>query len=233
MGSYCALLFDDWKIIFAKSVVPDELCALFQESDRIITQSDDEDESDDIKYLASREVIVDRLNLLGCTAVAVNERFESWLAQKRADLRGHDRAAINKLTFVDWRARVPNILRTQWDRVKPKSTIERHMRDNYGGWLWFDGLGSLLNLRALLDACPEVRTVGLDISDLVGGGWIQPGEAICESRRIELGTPRPLAPTVVLAEGSSDIRVLQLSLAALYPELIDYFSFFNHSDLRV
>jgi hypothetical protein len=42
-----------------------------------------------------------------------------------------------------------------------------------------------------------------------------------------------MAPTVVLAEGSSDIRVLQLSLEVLYPELIDFFSFFNHSDLRV
>jgi HEPN/Toprim N-terminal domain 1 len=198
MGSYCALLFDKWEIVHAKSVVPDELCALFQDSDLIVTQCGDTYRGDDIKYVATREVILDRLNLFGCTAVAVNERFEIWLEQKRADLRGPDKAAINKLTFSAWRARIPNVLRTQWSRAKPKDAIERRMRDDYAGWLWFDGPGSLLNVRALLDACPEVRTIGLDISDLVGGGWIEPGAAICASRRIALGTPRPLAPTVVL-----------------------------------
>ena len=35
---------------------------------------------------------------------------------------------------------------------------------------------------------------------------------------------RNLAPTVILAEGSSDIDVLQESLAVLYPEVKDYFS---------
>jgi hypothetical protein len=68
MGSYCALLFDNWQVIHTKSVVPDELCALFQESDRIVTPSYS-DESDDIKYLAPREVLLGRLDILGCTAV--------------------------------------------------------------------------------------------------------------------------------------------------------------------
>jgi hypothetical protein len=45
--------------------------------------------------------------------------------------------------------------------------------------------------------------------------------------------PRPLAPTVVLAEGSSDIRILQRSLAVLFPERQDYFAFFNHAELSV
>jgi hypothetical protein len=160
-----------------------------------------------IRYLAPREVILDRLNILGCTPAASQERFEAWLARKRAELSSElspdpDSAAVETFTFNQWRRRVPRLLATRWRNVRPRDAIERQMREEYGGWLWFDGLGSLLNLRALLDACPRIKTVGLDISELVGGGWIEPGEAICELRRIALATPRPLAPTVLLAEGS-------------------------------
>src|SRR4029077_1938109 len=109
-----------------------------------------------------------------------------------------DSAAVETFTFNQWRRRVPRLLATRWRNVRPRDAIERQMREEYGGWLWFDGLGSLLNLRALLDACPRIKTVGLDISELVGGGWIEPDEAICELRRIALATPRPLAPTVLL-----------------------------------
>src|SRR5438477_11519920 len=38
---------------------------------------------------------------------------------------------------------------------------------------------------------------------------------------------------MVLAEGSSDIRVLQRALAILFPERKDYFSFFDHAELSV
>jgi hypothetical protein len=49
VGSYSALLFDKWEVIHTKSVVPDELCAPFQESDRRAKRSN-------IGYRAPREV---------------------------------------------------------------------------------------------------------------------------------------------------------------------------------
>ena len=78
----------------------------------------------------------------------------------------------------------------------------------------------------MLDACPEVKVVTLDISDLVDNGYIDANEAVCASRR-EMGRLefRPLSPIVVLAEGSSDIRILESSLDTLFPERRDYFSF--------
>ena len=101
-------------------------------------------------------------------------------------------------------------------------------------WLWVAGYGSLLSLRALLDACPNVNSVTLDVTDLVGGGWLESGDAVCSTRRKgELSTVHPGSPTVVLAEGKSDITVLRRSLSRLFPERQEYFSFFEHSELKV
>ena len=76
--------------------------------------------------------------------------------------------------------------------------------------------------------------VSLDVSDLKVGGYLEEDVALCASRRSSNGVQPPgLAPTVIMAEGSSDIRIFQRSLEALFPERQDYFSFFNHSELNV
>lgn len=251
MGSYCSLRFDDWDVCSAKSEVPDEFCALFQETDRVSFTSkapaeggECEEHVRTIAYQASREVILNRLTLLGCAEVVANERFAAWLETERKEYQsyvseGEDwavetTAALQLLTLEAWRERIPQLLAHQYELAEPQNEIDRRMRDSGDGWLWFDGYGSLICIRTLLDACPEVKTVTLDISDLVDGGWIDENKAVCASRR-EIGRSefKPLEPTVVLAEGSSDIRILERSLTALFPERQDYFSFFNHAELSV
>jgi hypothetical protein len=245
VGSYCAIYFDDLDVCGSKSVVPDAFCAIFQESNRSVRPSPDpEDEAPQTVYEAPREVVLARLALLGCTAAVARERLESWLQAMRAtwdeyraddgDWAAETAEALHALTPDDWYARVPRCLATRFSDEKPIDEIDRHMRETEDSWLWFDGYASLMGLRALLDACVDVETVTLDLTDLIGGGWIEADVALCETRRKEDPLePRPLAPTVVLGEGSSDIRVLQRSLAVLYPERQDYFSFFNHAELSV
>ena len=245
MGSYCEIYFDKTEVCGAKSVVPDHFCALFQESDRVVRPSHDEDdESPDVVYQACRAVVLSRLDLLGCTATVARERLMAWLAatretwdEYRADGAWAEEtaAALHSFSVDEWYCRAPEVLATLYSREDATDEIDRHMRDRDGdGWLWFDGYGSLMSLRALLDACADVQSVTLDISALIGGGWIEPDERVCEDRRASAPLdPRPLATTVILAEGSSDIRILQRSLAALFPERADYFSFFNHAELSV
>jgi hypothetical protein len=249
MGSDCSLRFDDWVVCDVKSEVPDHFCALFQETDRLVfTSKDDSDEDDEtvrnIVYQASREVILNRLALLGCAEHVANEHFAEWLEVERKEYQGYvsdgedwaveKNAALAQLTLQEWRRRVPQLLAEQFEPGEVRDEIDRNMRDPDDGWLWFDSHGSLICLRAMLDACPEVKVVTLDISDLVDNGYIDANEAICASRR-EMGRLefRPLSPIVVLAEGSSDIRILESSLDALFPERRDYFSFFNHAELSV
>ena len=247
MGSYCSLYFDEMDVCGVKSYVPDQFCALFQESDRRVRRPKDgdaDDDASDVVYEASRDVILRRLDLLGYTNAVASREFAAWLAEERArwaeysaddgDWAAETNAGIRSLTFEEWRRRVPEHLANRYEREQPHDEIDRHMRESEDSWLWFAGYGSLTSIRAMLDACPSVATVALDISDLIGGGWINEDEAICalarETNKLE---PRPLAPIVVLAEGSSDIRILQRSLAKLFPERQDYFSFFNHAELSV
>ncbi len=246
MGSYCTIYFDDLEVCSAKSTVPDEFCAIFQESDRVVRESQNgEDECPEVVYEATREVVLSRLALLGCTAVVARERLSKWLeaeratwdeyrSQKRGEWAIETAEALHELTPEKWYARVPEILTTLYTRDESTDKIDQHMRDHDDGWLWFDGYQSLIGLRALLDACTDVQMVTLDISDLIGGGWLDVDDEVCEARRKEDGLAiHTLAPTVILAEGSSDIRVLQRSLSVLFPERQDYFSFFDHDELNV
>lgn len=247
MGSYCSIQFDDLEVLSAKSVVPDSFCALFQESDRVLRHSHDldgEDAKPDVLYEVPRTLMLDRLSLLGCTAAVIRYAYEEWrqreiVDRREGDLDEHGKAeiaALSALTFDEWQRRVPQILRTRYSDTEPVDIVDRNMReqDSSFSWLWFDGYGTHLNIRALLDACSDVDKVSLDVSDLIGSGYLEEDVAVCAARRDGARfTLRPLAPTVILAEGSSDIRILQRSLMVLFPDKRDYFSFFNHAELNV
>lgn len=249
MGSYAALSFDELSVHEAKSVVPDIFISLFQEADRRVTKLSGEPDEDDYiyRYAAPRGVVLLRLDIMGFTARAAQNAFEHWrrieIAEKTEWLSlGDDWVedqlkALKDLSYEEWRARVPSVLRDRYssEKRKPKDKIEEEMLDASGdGWLFFGASDERLVIRALLDACPGVSEVTLDVSDLVSGGYIDKGTAVCDIARKPDALKRPvLEPVVILAEGSTDIRVLRRSLAALYPELNDYFSFFDHEELSV
>jgi hypothetical protein len=257
MGSYCDLKFDGLSVWPEKSFVPDRYCALFQETDRREGEPLDGESADgaenNVFYRAPRQVVLDRLSLMGYSKEVAETAFNTWLSDERKlwSERAEDsdgewareaRDAIHQLTYEDWQCRVKDILRTRYaylddpnaEEPKPKDETDNQMRNNEAEWLWFGGHGNLVCVRAMLDACDFVQRVFLDITDLVGGGYIAAKERICdEARSFQKFEPRPLAPIVVLAEGASDIRVLRASLAKLFPERRDYFTFFDHAELKV
>jgi len=78
MGSSCELFLDeDLSLTGQKSHVPDLLRALFQESDSN-EFSEPENGIEIIEYRASRESILSRLNLMGCTDAQAQRRFDNW-----------------------------------------------------------------------------------------------------------------------------------------------------------
>jgi hypothetical protein len=246
MGSYCGLKFDDIDLFVSKSVVPDDFIAIFQESDRVVREipETDEDESHtEILYQASREVVLKGLDLLGCTTAVVREKFGEWKRNQKkfweeyfAENGDDDTLkAIEAFDYDTWQKRGAALIATKYDELpEPADEIDRRMRDDYDGWLHFNGYASLMTLRGLLDAFPAVKLVTLDIGDLVANGYIERDLRVCSDRReTDQGEVRNLAPTVILAEGSSDIEILRRSLEALHPEVKDYFSFFDHRELNV
>ena len=253
MGSYSSLRFDDIDVWVCKSVVPDTFVSLFQERDRrVIPARDpaDEDEDDDLEqtiYVAPRDVVLHRLSVMGFTSHASRRAFEDWRAGERemyeewveegSDWAQSGADAIRLLTYEEWNARVSAILRNRFDLdigEEEVDEIEKKMRSREGEWLFFEADDQRTVIRALLDACPDVQDVILDISDLIEGGWLEEGAQVCRDRREPGALIRPaLEPTIIMAEGSSDIRVLRHSLKALYPDLTEYFSFFEHEELSV
>ena len=248
MGSSCVLYLDDFELTEHKSFVPDILSALFQESDRVEFR-DEENEDNIVYYRASRDSVLRRLDLMGCTESLSERRFKEWRQETIRDYRdwndeddndsGTDETleALQQLTWEEWRRRVPEVLRTQynWEHYNNYvDEIDRNMKDSDPTWLWFDGYDSLLSLRSILAACSDTKTIKLDVGSLIYGGYIGPDEEICTHKiRIVSTRGQPVGPTIILAEGRSDIDILKRSIGRFHPDLVDYFTFLDHSEFKV
>ncbi len=221
--------------------MPDGFCALFQETDRITraTRSPESD-STQIVYEATRDVVLARFSLLGYTAQIARECISKWIANKKATMeedvsRGdawarHVAKVLPQLSVDAWYARIPSVLEMFSGKNKPSDTLGWYLLHDMEEWSWFDGYGSMAGLRALLDACLHAEKVSLDVTHLVNG---ERGR-LCEDRRKEnMLKTNPFAPAVILAEGRTDIELLKRSLFRMFPERRDYFSFFEHAELKV
>jgi hypothetical protein len=242
MGSSCELKFDEISLLSQKSYVPDEFVCLFQESDRR-EAPETQEEGITIGYFAPREVVRQRLDLLGYTIEYARSHFQKWLEQERERYREYEEdhggewasetaEALRSFNYEEWMSRTRDVLLTRFDFTRPsheyKDEIDRQMRSLQDGWLFYDA-NVLPIVRSMLEALPEVCEVSLDIGDLVAGGYIGDQEKLCETRRTpDLQSRSDLQPTVILAEGSTDITVLKRSLQRLYPYLTDYFAFFDY-----
>lgn len=256
MGSYCSIHFDELSVCSNKSHVPDAWAVLFQESDRIEEFRRHEDQAPDeepycfIIYRTDRETFCRRLSLLGATDAAMRDVFNMWLNQEREDWKRYAKdwadengvakelaEALASLDFESWKSYANQALRTRYnfsDPYKPKNRIEEQFHHHSDSYLDIAAYGDLLTIRALLEACVDVKFVSLDVTDLVDGGYYDRDQPICVDARRNLQlTTQPLGPTVICAEGSTDIIVLEQALRAMHPALTGYFSFFNHSEFSV
>lgn len=252
MVSSSTLFFDECEVTEQKAFVPDIFSALFQEADRRDVKN--KDHSDEVFYRAPRSVVLRRLELMGCTEDAARGRFQEWHASKIKELQEYvgeeddssyssfavdELAVLQALDWSNWRDRVPRVLKTQYNYDpldEPIDEIDRHMKDDdyHSSWLWFDKHDSLLSIRAILSACENVKSVTLDVGGLIGGGWLEQSERVCKAEyRTFQQRGQPVSPTIIIAEGASDIEILKTSLSRLYPEYEDYFSFLDHREFKV
>ena len=245
MGSYCTLEFDGLHVIGSKSYVPDGMISMFQELDRqVITKAvGEQDEEPEItyRYTALRKIILARLDILGITSDRAESAFESW---RRAEIEAYTEygedfeetlEAITSLSFAEWEKRVPTVLQNQFKERDNDfgDEIEKQMFERDDGWLFFEAADERLMLRAILDASANVKSVSIDITDLVVGGWLEPDTKLCAAARSPENITRPMhEPIVILGEGSTDV-LLRTSLPVLFPHLVEYFAFFDHTELNV
>jgi len=248
MVSACILFLDGIDLTGRKRYVPDFLSALFQESDRVETPNAESGEPA-IEYRAARQSILKRLNLMGCTAALAERRFREWREEMIRDQESYceeyeaDRKpdedetlkALRALSWEEWQRRIPEVLRTLYDSENYNDVIDRRMKEpGDEPWLWFDGFDSLLSLRAIIDAATDTQTIALDVEALISAGWIDMEQKVCaEKIRVVSTRGQPAGPTIILAEGKSDIAVLKASIQRFHPDLVEFVTFLDHSEFKV
>jgi hypothetical protein len=251
MGSYGELFVDGVTVGSMKNGVPTELCAVFSDSmlRRRKAKAQDyysdpdlpDDELVDVyELVAPGRTIADRLDLLGfdqaCALTDLDEALEDARARYASPLyqiRVKEVQAIARdelvhldgYTAVDWirdfRVAAPHHP-DSGDRFVPGSR----------SWLfhYVEGLDERIVLRAILLSLPDSE-VRLDITDLVGGGWLDQPEGLCSQGLAAMRADAAAhAPIIVVTEGRTDIEVLQPALDLLYPHLADLIRFMDYAE---
>lgn len=252
MGSYSSTMVDDFEVWGSKSYADDDSLSIFQERDKRVTLYIDPDDGDDaeeqhrVEYVVTAAQMRDRLDAMGFTLfraaqsyrgnhAAYVEMHEGWLEQDRRGVglgvtSDEEVNAIKTRGFDWWTAAVAKLVPLGWSMWRwedfehiPESKAFHDM----------DALGSFFSddrlfLRAMLDALPNAGTVSLDISYLVGGGYYEKEETICDNARFRWSQSNPVyGPTVILTEGKLDSRVLARAFEAISPHLVDFFGFLD------
>jgi HEPN/Toprim N-terminal domain 1 len=251
MGSYGGLYVDGITVSRMKNGVPPDLCALFTDSmlrRRTTTAADyysDPDLSDDevvrvYELVAPSQIIADRLDVLGFDRSVTLARLDEALEDARAryadslwttgpeELQAavrNDQAHLDGYAALDWVRELASASRRpgKGDRFTPGSL----------DWLFHhsEDLDYRQVLRAVVLALPDAE-VRLDITDLVGGGWLDdpPNKLCSEGLAAMRADAAAHAPIIVLTEGRTDIQVLQPALDLLYPHLADLIRFMDYAE---
>ena len=121
---------------------------MFQESDRVQFRNE-ENEFAIVRYESSRDSVLRRLSLMGCTESLCERGFHEWRTAGIIDYRdwkeefnndsGTDETlkALQELSWKEWCRRVPEVLRTQYTLDNWKNyvdEIDRNMKDDDSSW---------------------------------------------------------------------------------------------------
>lgn len=210
-----------------------------------------------LRYLAPASVVRDRLELFGFSLERARtdydnaraeeiERWQSyatdsfWTQEPQRTHCEEQVAVLEELTFERWCEAFGVALREgqsrlsrgtpEWERATP---LERHIlswdnEDFFG----FPGFDARPFIRVVCDIVPPDTLLVYDLTDLVGGGYVEVEEELTEWSL--QGDPAYLGNgIIVLTEGKTDQRYLGRSLHLLAPHLAPYFTFVDFDQHRV
>ena len=243
----------DRQEVWIDNRMPDQLAQYID--DEYLDTYDQDNPLEVVIYRCPVAVVRDRLDLKGFTyenaKLVFQTNLEAEIEQAEAwrDIYpgGPDDAVqgLKSLTVDQWLLGVERILHDgltshscgELDSQDPLSPLlGRMLRSDLLDFPGNFGAGStetLSALRIMVEKAPPDMDVVYDLTHLEGGGWID-GDAGPADMMDNLLYDEAwlIERAIVLTEGESDRRVLERSLALLYPHLSDYFRFFDHSATR-
>lgn len=204
-------------------------------------------------YRTTCGVVQDRLDLLGFSAATTRRAFSLAVARELAMLREHaagehsefwqEAIAVHEaLTLETWLTGLKQIIDDDFFRLDRQSDsfqtlppLIRHMlAGDTESWLGCPVRDVRHVIRLVLELVPADEPVEYDLTDLVGGGWLDSEADIVRYAEELLRSDAATAQRViVLTEGSTDKSVLEASLSLLAPHLADYFTFMDFDGAKV
>ena len=198
-----------------------------------------------VQYVSEASKVADRLNVMGFTMRRVHNSFEparllaldrltsSWVSSH--PLCVDQSRLLQNITFNAYAAAVQNILHSRLlpapHEAPNRDTLEpvvRYILDHFDDHL-FEFLSSDVRvfLRLACDLVAPNSAIVQDITELVGGGYYDEDEPVCDNAISELTSHPESSPCIILTEGSTDIAILRSALDLLYPHLVGYYTFFD------
>jgi hypothetical protein len=198
----------------------------------------DDDDTEYVYLTASAKTLSDRLDVLGIGRRVVDEALRGAVQSKLGSLKevrsqvgaGLDAAIglFEQMSLDGWINLVAAALKSPGDRWTMDGYDPKSLRQLLQIW---DDYDPRYLLRALLLVCEPDDEISLDVTDLIGGGWIRddidPHAIALEhfSYALENGSP-----AVIITEGSTDIMVLEATMRVRYPHLRSFIRFFDFGD---
>lgn len=199
---------------------------------------DVEEEYEACEFAVPARSLRDRLDVLGIGRDAAEDAFDE-IVRARLEHCEHPPYPLPESlaeVYVDEAKILRNLNYDQWiarEREAAHASEKRPDRMAPGTASWLTALWDYHDprwvLRAFVDAFPD-ETVVLDVTDLEAGGWLEPEmapqQAAFENFSWAMANG---APPIVLAEGKSDIRVLEAAVAIRRPHLDGFLRFADFS----
>jgi hypothetical protein len=239
MGHHSYITVGRRTFLYARDGYDPELAALFQENERAYRQATTEDDVGHYGYYALAWQLCQRLHVQGFTyarALAdLKKGIKQWRVEE-AKRHQRDRSASSEdkslpdadeltVTLRDVIVNQPVFenLALEWQDHERASKVVEAIDE-----LRFHvDVRSLLRL--LLESAPKEAEVGFDLHELTGCCVeLDSDQPIAESARVtQLAAASTNAPLIVLTEGRTDSRLLQMGMAVTHPHLIGFVKFID------
>jgi hypothetical protein len=216
-----------------------------------------------VQYAINPAVAKDRLEFMGFTLPRVRRHFQCGIEKRQAELAqrhgnplwgkspklrtwlAREQQVLDTLTFENWLDCLCQIVR---NRLRPDrrywlsdETSEQQLplaiRYMLGspdeGLLGFPSFDLRDPMRAIVEVMDADAEVVYDLTDIVGGGYVEADDDLCAYARRDMAEDFLVNhKVVVLTEGNIDKWVLEGALEVLYPHLAEYYSFMDFESAR-
>ncbi|GGS09957.1 hypothetical protein GCM10010169_63410 [Micromonospora fulviviridis] len=239
MGHHSYISVGRRTFLYSRDGYNSELAALFQEDEKVYLQAIAEDDVDRYGYYALAWQLRQRLHVQGFTDARALADLKNGIEQWRVDeaeRQQRERFASSEHKSLpdadELIAALRDVIANQPVFEDFELEWEDHSRAGKVVEV-IDGLRFHVDarslLRLLLEPAPDETEVGLDLHELMGCCVeMDADQPVAESARVtQLAAVSTNAPLIVLTEGRTDSRLLQMAMAVTHPHLIGFVKFID------